>query len=887
MSALLATSLVAMPAIAFADQAPEGGIQVDAAGQSLDAAGSFVSEEAVNGIPTVTIFVDESAQAIADAKANDPDNAYGTYSDLINSYDHSVRSVGSVGVTVPDGYVGEYGSASVPEGLVQLDFMRGRGNSTWNMGEDTPAKRAFKLKFQEKCDFFGMGASKEWALLANAFDETLVRNRMVSWLSSEMGMPYAPQMVPVDVVVVCTKDGEEVERKHLGSYCLSELVDVEEDRLAIDKLKKDTVADEDITGGYLLAIYDYTQNGDEPASNVFSLWKCNRDFFTKSPVFESEDLSEGQAKQRSYIRQYMETLDDLLEGGSPIDDAHHDEVADMMDLESAADYWWLQAFSNNQDAFRSSSTNLYKPRGGKLCWGPVWDFDLGFDYGIEGFGGSMPWINTLRDYDPRFVELLKERWNNPENGLNAKLDELTRAGGKLDAWRDEIEASWKENDGLYPDRRNPFHSADRTTFEDTFESFRTWIDGRRAWINEHLDEVGVKYVTVRYVVDGEEVKQERVDIRTCDFNWPEVTASGPREFVGWCKEGSDEVVENPRVQEDTVFVAKFKYEEGVPSGDETDYSSKVSFLSGAQLEIVGDGRIAYRASVTIPEVDGYDWSDSVMTFTVRPTGDAATAQAKTVKVPFAKATTSKGADGLAIATFVLPLSAIEMGQQVTSTFSYTNGGKDASVEMTDTLEGQVMSFVRGCQDEARVAYAKALHDFGYTSRVFFGTCGNGNVTEGKYNNMLERYTEAFDRDGAKAGIRSELEAIGAGKDIAGSQVKKVNMSLRFDSETTVEFNVCANEGVKDFSASATFKGKTFKGKKVSATQYRVRVTGVRAADLGELIELAGTADGAYSMRCSALSYAQAIMEKSACGDLGDDLMAALYNFHTAAQAIAE
>ncbi len=38
-----------------------------------------------------------------------------------------------------------------------------------------------------------------------------------------------------------------------------------------------------------------------------------------------------------------------------------------MDLQAAADYWWVQVFSDSYDAYRTSSTYLYKARNGKLC----------------------------------------------------------------------------------------------------------------------------------------------------------------------------------------------------------------------------------------------------------------------------------------------------------------------------------------------------------------------------------------------------------------------------------------------------------------------------------------------------------------------------------------
>lgn len=46
-----------------------------------------------------------------------------------------------------------------------------------------------------------------------------------------------------------------------------------------------------------------------------------------------------------------------------------------MDVASTVYYYLIQEFSMNGDGYVSTSTYLYKPRNGKLFWGPLWDFD--------------------------------------------------------------------------------------------------------------------------------------------------------------------------------------------------------------------------------------------------------------------------------------------------------------------------------------------------------------------------------------------------------------------------------------------------------------------------------------------------------------------------------
>ncbi len=57
-----------------------------------------------------------------------------------------------------------------------------RGNST-----STLPKLPFKLKLEEKANLLGLGETKHWVLLANAFDSTLLRNKLVYEFSGDLG----------------------------------------------------------------------------------------------------------------------------------------------------------------------------------------------------------------------------------------------------------------------------------------------------------------------------------------------------------------------------------------------------------------------------------------------------------------------------------------------------------------------------------------------------------------------------------------------------------------------------------------------------------------------------------------------------------------------------
>ena len=343
---------------------------------------SFAEVTVDNGIPVVYVTVNGS-EADIDA--------------MHKSEDHSVSCSGTVSIDVPDGFhyadMPDSPCEDLPERAMTI---KGRGNSTWGN-----VKKPYKLKLKKKKDLFGMGENKHWILLANRYDNSLIRNRMTYWLGAQMGLDYTPQCVPVDVVM----NGE-----YYGSYLLCEQIRIGDSRVAIDDLE----ADEDsmkatelpfISGGYLLSMSPY---GDEDEANIFETQK-GVSMFIESPSFEDFDND----TQRQYIIAFIQATENaIFSPGFKSGDVCY---TDLLDLDAAAKYWWIQEFSANGDAYGSGSTFLYKTRdkegedgapgeSGKLFWGPLWDFDYvawgDLDYGGDPPGGfentSMPWFDRMK-----------------------------------------------------------------------------------------------------------------------------------------------------------------------------------------------------------------------------------------------------------------------------------------------------------------------------------------------------------------------------------------------------------------------------------------------------------------------------------------------------------
>ena len=461
-----------------------------------------------NGIPVVYLTIAEDEFE----KVNESEN-------------HEYRSAGGT-IRITDA------NGETDTGDLELEYLRGRGHGTWSAD-----KKPYKFKLKEKADLLDMGENKHWVLLANRYDPTLIRNQLVYYIASQMGLPYTPACQPVDLVV----NGE-----YWGSYLLSEDIRISKTRIAIDELTDADTAEPEVSGGYLLALNpDY----DEPKENVFLSDHMVR-FLCAAPEFQAGEA--GRPEQYDYIVSYIQRLEDAI-FASDFRDENGTFYGELMDLQSAADYWWIQEFSQNYDAFTTSSTYLFKERNGKLFWGPVWDFDLSFD---EGYGTEdglmytkMPWLDHLRGNEPEFQQMLRERWE----VLDKILGQVTEEGGILDQYRDTIERSWQDDI-----KRWPLVTEEGNTigydFTEVMEYQRERIEKRRAWINAHIDEELTNvFCNITFMVDDTEYTQKQVRRGTGLFDLP----AGPEKegyiFTGWAYENGEYYDQTPAQEDITLY----------------------------------------------------------------------------------------------------------------------------------------------------------------------------------------------------------------------------------------------------------------------------------------------------------------------------------------------
>lgn len=473
------------------------------------------------------------------------DETQGSIDAMNHDQAHDTECYGDMKLEIPEGYTCEFASDkgktdNIKSETYKLDYVRGRGNSTWGN-----SKNPYKIKLEKKADLFNMGKNKHWVLLADYFDPSHIRNKITYWMGQKLGMPFTPQGVYVDVVM----NGQ-----YYGSYMLCEHVRVGKSRVDIDDLEEDDASkaatdEPTITGGYLLGMSPYN---DDDGKIIRTRRDAN--FLIESPSFEDY---ENEA-QYNYIKNYIQDTEDAIYGKNF--KKGDKSYWDYMDIPSAVNYYWIQEFSMNGDAFGSTSTYLYKPRNGKLFWGPLWDFDYVAwgnneygEYNCEGWtqNGSTWYEKMFRD--PTFADAVIKRW--PE--IKAVMEEASRDGGQIDKYAEEIRSSMKYNSYLFGNN----YDADENdkTFQDSVDQLKNWIKARTKWVDENVKTLKLHYYKVRFL-NGKKVLSVQNVAEGDNVKFPNPGKKKGYILKGWyAKNGkySYRVDEDTAVYENMTITAKW------------------------------------------------------------------------------------------------------------------------------------------------------------------------------------------------------------------------------------------------------------------------------------------------------------------------------------------
>ncbi len=334
--------------------------------------------------------------------------------------------------------------------------IRGRGNSTWSM-----PKRPYRLKFSEDVSILGMPKARNYVLLAEYADKSLLRNTIVHKFAGMLEhIEHAVETRAVEVYF---------NGSYNGVYTLTEHIRIHENKLYVPSDLNN------LDAGFFMELdqrfYDHGYQEWVDGINVSS-----KPYTFKHP--NRDDLSRSQME---YIRNYIIDMENALR--------NHANYEDYIDVDNFIDYFIVQELFKNVDV-GWGSVFFYKRPGEVLKMGPIWDFDLAIgnanyiDYGPENWYGMRHdknlWFHLMMDI-PEIRDRFRTRYFEIYYTI---IPDLLEAVNRLgDAMVPMANRNFNRWDILghyvWP---NPQAMVDRNTYRGQLEYVYDYIEARAEWI---------------------------------------------------------------------------------------------------------------------------------------------------------------------------------------------------------------------------------------------------------------------------------------------------------------------------------------------------------------------------------------------------------------------
>ena len=271
-------------------------------------------------------------------------------------------------------------------------------------------KKPLAVKFKDKQAVLGMPKHKRWVLLANWLDHSMIRNSVAfdlahlieqAWKNNASigeGIPWNVHGQNVELVI----DGH-----HVGNYYLCEQIKIGSKRLDINDAYEDVKADGLVEAtlencGYLLEL---DNNYDENYKFITS-------HYSVPFMFKDDVLDDGIFNQ---VKSKIQGIEDNIYNGN-FTAAYND-----LDINSVVDQWFIWELTMNHEFLDPRSVYYFMNGNGKLCAGPVWDFDRATFQNVTNAKNQGSSGDRLKPYDEWIC------WSaNPKSGLtSSNLDNGT------------------------------------------------------------------------------------------------------------------------------------------------------------------------------------------------------------------------------------------------------------------------------------------------------------------------------------------------------------------------------------------------------------------------------------------------------------------------------
>lgn len=275
--------------------------------------------------------------------------------------------------------------------------VKGRGNSTFAM-----PKKPMRLKFDKKTSICGFKKAKNYVLLANYLDMSMMHNALSLWVAREMGLPYTNHTMPCKV---------DINGKFVGAFLLTEKVGINGTSVDIDEEKG--------------ILFELSSEFDE----VYKFRSATYDLpvMVKDPDFDELYASDSQGfTPPMRLEMWRDDFENAL---LKVRDGKGFEC---FDLDAFVDYMLITNFACNDDTGFPKSVYLWKECRGddaKYVMGPLWDHDVAYNFLFPD--------DSERGYTEKSADA--RLWLNPLFGDLAECQEFKTAYAERFAYfRDEV-----------------------------------------------------------------------------------------------------------------------------------------------------------------------------------------------------------------------------------------------------------------------------------------------------------------------------------------------------------------------------------------------------------------------------------------------------------------
>ena len=317
-------------------------------------------------------------------------------------------------------------------------------------GETEWGKNDYRLNFTNAVSLLNMPSHKDWKLVPNVNDITMLHNQTAFSMSRMSNLEYTPRFQYVDLMF---------NGRYSGTYMLGENLSASTSRVDVG------------SDGFILSI------GSTTSGSVFTTPRLEKPVSILSPSSQTVTVI-------NYITNVVREAENVLFASNFKNPSTGWQK--YMDINSFVDWYLINEIAKNEKgAFWSNCIMNYK-RGGKLKMGPVWDFETAF--GNAGKTSSVGFvIKNVNWYqrlfqDPAFVAKVKERFDYFYNNQSDILNSINENAQRLKYAVQEDDSKW--------DTFEAYNSSNLDVwvlYQGHVSSMKSWLAERMNWLKVQFD----------------------------------------------------------------------------------------------------------------------------------------------------------------------------------------------------------------------------------------------------------------------------------------------------------------------------------------------------------------------------------------------------------------